>query len=124
MMIQTTPITQEILDKVEGIAKDMLEERFAADGFIFDPIIVERKIDHYGDEYVDVLAVFDGKTKLLDVGWRVSMPRRMRSKLESEGIYVGNAIGTNFEKKSEWDYIQKHGWDYIEEHGWPEDDEL
>ena len=82
MMIQTTPITQEILDKVEGIAKDMLEERFAADGFIFDPIIVERKIDHYGDEYVDVLASCStAKRSCWMWAGRVSAwPRRMRSK--------------------------------------------
>lgn len=124
MMIQTTPITQEILDKVEGIAKDMLEERFAADGFIFDPIIVERKIDHYGEEYVDISIVYDGKTNLPDVGWRVSMARRIHEKLEADGIYLGNAIGKSFVLKAEWDYVQKHGWDYVEEHGWPEDDEL
>ena len=124
MMIQITPITQELLDKVEIIAREMLEERFTPDGLVFDPIIVERKIDHYGDEYIDIHIVYDGKTKLLDVDWRVNMARRIHEKLEEEGIYLGNAIGRKFEKKSEWDYIQKHGWDYIEEHGWPEDDEL
>ena len=124
MMQQATPITQEIMDRVEAIARDMLEERFTPDGFIFDPIIVERKIDHYGDEYIDIHIVYDGKTKLLDVDWRISMARRIHEKLEADGIYLANAIGRNFETKLEWDYIQKHGWDYIEEHGWPEDDEL
>lgn len=123
-MMHATPVTKDIIDRVEDIARDMLEERFASDGLIFDPIIVERKIDHYGDEYIDIRIVFDGKAKLLDVGWTISMSRRIHEKLEAEGIFLGNAIGKRFEKKSEWEYIRKHGWDYIEEHGWPEDDEL
>ena len=126
MIIRISPITQEILDKVEVIVKDMLEERFAADGLVFDPIFVERKIDYYDDEYIDIRIVFDGKEKLLDVDWTISMARRIHEELEAEGIYLGNAIGKRFVKKSEWDYTQKHGWDYIEEHGWPpeDDDEL
>ena len=82
MMQQATPITQEILDRVEVIARDLLEERFASDGFIFDPIIVERKIDHYGDEFVDIRIVYDGKSKLLDVSWRLSLVGRIHSELE------------------------------------------
>ena len=124
MMQQATPITQEILDRVEVIARDLLEERFASDGFIFDPIIVERKIDHYGDEFVDIRIVYDGKSKLLDVSWRLSLVGRIHSELEAEGVYLPNTIGKSFEKKSEWDYVQKYGWDYVEEHGWPEDDDL
>lgn len=124
MMIQTTPITQELLDKVEVIARDMLEERFTPDGFIFDPIIVERKIDHYGDEFIDIRIVFAGDQKLLDAGWTVSMPRHIRSKLDAEGIYLPNMIGKRFMLKTDWDYVQKHGWDYVIEHGWPEEDEL
>ena len=124
MMQQATPITQEIIDRVKVFARDMLEERFASDGFIFDPIIVERKIDHYGDEFIDIRTVFDGDQKLLDAGWTVSMSRRIRTKLEAEGIYLANMIGKRFVLKAEWDYVQKHGWDYVEEHGWPDVDEL
>ena len=120
MMQQATPITQEILDRAGDIAREMLEERFTSDGFVFDPIIVERKIDHYGDEYIDILIVFDGKISLLDPGWTVGLPVRMRSMMAEEGIHLTNVINTEFEVKVEWDYIQKHGWDYVEEHGWPE----
>ena len=120
MMQQATPITQEILDRAGDIAREMLEERFTPDGFVFDPIIVERKIDHYGDEYIDILIVFDGKISLLDPGWTVGLPVRMRSMMAEEGINLARVIGTGFEIKVEWDYIQKHGWDYVEEHGWPE----
>ena len=123
-MMHATPITEEIIDRVEDIAREMLEERFASDGLIFDPIIVERKIDHYGDEYIDIRIVLDGKVKQLDVGWTTGMVRRIHSKLEGEGIYLTNTIGKRFTEKVEWDYVQKHGWEYVEEHGWPEDDEL
>ena len=118
-MMQATPITQEIIDRVEDIAREMLEERFAPDGLVFDPIIVERKIDHYGDEFIDIRTVFDGDQKLLDAGWTVSFPRHIHENLEADGIYLANAIGTRFMLKVEWDYVRKHGWDYVEEHGWP-----
>lgn len=120
MMQQATPITQEILNRAGDIAREMLEERFAPDGLVFDPIIVERKIDHYGDEYIDILTVFDGKMNLLDPGWTVGLPIHIRSKMAEEGIHLANVINTGFVVKVEWDYVQKHGWDYVEEHGWPE----
>ena len=123
MMQQATPITQEILNRAGDIAREMLEGRFALDGLVFDPIIVERKIDHYGDEYIDIRIVFDGKVKQLDVSWTVGMVGWIHSKLEGEGIYLTNTIGKRFTEKVEWDYVQKHGWDYVEEHGWPKEDE-
>ena len=123
-MMQATPITQQIIERVEDIVRELLEERFASDGLVFDPIIVERKIDHYGDEYIDVRIIFDGNAKLLDVDWRLNLVGRIHSKLETEGVYLPNTIGKSFEKRSEWDYVQRYGWDYVEEHGWPEDDEL
>ena len=123
-MMHATPITEEIIERVADIVKEMLAERFALEGLVFDPIIVERKIDHYGDEYIDILMVFNGKVEQLDVDWTISMSRRIRSKLESEGIYLANMIGKGFVEKVEWDYVQKHGWEYVEEHGWPAEDEL
>ena len=123
-MMQATPITKEVTDRVEDIVREMLTERFAPDGFVFDPIFVERKIDHYGDEYIDIRTVFDGDQKLLDPGWTVSLSGRIHTKLEDEGVNLLNTIGTRFVLKIEWDYVQKHGWEYVEEHGWPEDNEL
>ncbi len=123
-MMQATPITQQIIERVEDIVRELLEERFAPDGLVFDPIIVERKIDHYGDEYIDVRIIFDGKVEQLDVGWTVGMVDRMHSKLEGEGIYLTNTIGKRFTEKTDWDYVQEHGWDYVIEHGWPADDDL
>ena len=121
-MMHATPITEEIMDRVEDIAREMLEERFAPDGLAFDPIIVERKIDYYGDEYIDIRIVLDGKVKQLDVSWTIGMVDRIHSKLEGEGIYLTNTIGKRFMEKTDWDYVQKHGWDYVIEHGWPEED--
>lgn len=123
-MIHATPITEKVIERVADIAKEMLEERFAPEGLVFDPILVERKIDHYGDEYVDIRMVFNGKVEQLDVDWTIGMSGRIRSKLEAEGIYLANMIGRGFVEKVEWDYVQKHGWEYVEEHGWPEEDEL
>ena len=119
-MMQATPITQEIIERVQDIVREMLDERFAADEIVFDPIIVERKIDHYGDEYIDITIVFDGNMNLLDVDWRIGIIDWLHSKLESEGAYLANVIGVRFENKVEWEYLRKYGWEYVDEHGWPE----
>ena len=39
--------TQEVIDKVEGLVRKDLEGRFQ-DEFVFDPIIVNPELDHYG----------------------------------------------------------------------------
>lgn len=104
-MMQATPITKEVKEKVTNIVKETLAGRFTDDEFIFGPIIVQPKIDHYGDEYIQIIIVFDGDQELLDPGWTLSLGRRIRPKMESEGIYVTNVLSKSFIEKSEWEEL-------------------
>lgn len=108
-MMIATPVTKEVADKVEDIVKETLAERFTDDEFIFDPIIVQPKIDHYGDEYIQILIIFDGDQELLDPGWTGSLVGRIIPKMEAEGIYVTNTPGKGFIEKSEWEELLATG---------------
>ena len=66
--------TAELATKIAGIAKNLLYERFG-DDFVFDPIWVERKVDHDDDDYLELNIVFDGDQNKLDPGWTVSLGR-------------------------------------------------
>lgn len=50
---------------VANIVRETLAQHFK-DEFVFDPIIVEPKIDHDGDKYLNITRVFDGDQKRLD----------------------------------------------------------
>ena len=90
---------------VRRIMKETLEERFKDDEFVFDPIVVVPTIDEWGPDsdgstYLQILVVFDGDWKKLDIDWISSLIRRIRPKLNEEGIDEFPAPG--FVGKSEW----------------------
>ena len=100
-----TPLTDDVLEKVAHIVRQTLDERFSSDEFIFDPIVVEPCIDHYGDEFINIKIVYVGDRKLLDPGWTVGLVRRIRPKMKDAGIHV-----TNFPHKT---FIPKHEWEEL-----------
>ena len=51
--------TKTQTDVVANIVRETLVQRFK-DEFVFDPIIVEPKIDHDGNKYLNITIVFDG----------------------------------------------------------------
>lgn len=70
--------------------------------FVFDPIRVEPQIDYWGDgeEYLEVIIVFDGDQKLLSPRWTVGLTSRLRDRLEDAGIEAFPV--TRFMEKSDW----------------------
>lgn len=93
-------ITKTATDAVAKLVGDALRERFKDDGLVFDPIIVERAIDHYGDEYVDIFVIFDGDQKKLDARWINGLRMMLNPELEELGVPA--IPGLSFVEKSEW----------------------
>ena len=106
-MTTATQVTKDVTEKVARIVKNTLDKRFGNDDIVFDRIIVEPKIDHYGDEYIDILIVYVGDRKILDPGWTVGLVRRILPKMEAEGIYVTNVPSKSFIPKFEWEQLQR-----------------
>ena len=94
-------ISAETMDQVAALTRKILEERFG-DDFVFDPILVMSRIDHYGDEYVEIKVVYDGDMKNLDPGWTVGLSRRTWDALEALGV-PGLPAGYGFVEKSDWE---------------------
>ena len=93
-------VSAEVLEKVADIARDLLEERFG-DDFRFDPIIVNRKVDHDGDEFLEIRIIYDGDAKNLDLDWTLSMGRLMEPALLKIG--VAELPSRAFIEKSDWE---------------------
>lgn len=91
--------TAELATKIAGIARNLLYERFG-DDFVFDPIWVERKVDHDDEDYLELNIVFDGDQNKLDPGWTVGIGRRMRPALREIG--VEEIPDHAFHDKNEW----------------------
>ena len=101
-------ISAENKQKIAGLVKDLLIERFH-ERFVFDPIVVQHEIDHDGDEYLDIYIVFDGDQKNLDPGWTIKIPGHIWP--ESIAIGVPSVPGISFVEKSEWEelFASKYG---------------
>ncbi len=95
---------QEVIEKVENIIKKDLEERFK-DEFVFDPIIVNPELDHYGDEFLHIYIVFEGDQKKLDPKWTVGIEDRLLMQLAEDEL--PHTPGHAFIEKSEWKEV--HG---------------
>ena len=93
-------VSPETMEKVADIARDLLEERFG-DDFVFDPIIVNQKVDHDGDEYLEIRIIYDGDVKKLDLDWTLSMGRLMEPALLEIG--VAELPSRAFIEKSDWE---------------------
>ena len=99
-------MTTKTQDAVANIVREILAQRFK-DEFVFDPIIVEPKIDHDGDKYLSITIVFDGDQKRLDAEWTLSLIRRIRPKLMEQGIDDFLFLSKSFIEKSEWEAVQE-----------------
>lgn len=101
-------MNQELREKVAGIVRETLAERFAGE-FVFDPITVIPAVDEYGDgdgqPYLRIMIVFDGDQKALDPHWTSGLIRRIRPRLIAEG--VEEFPSTSFVEKSEWPRLER-----------------
>ncbi len=98
----TTP--QEVIKRVESLIRNDLEERFK-DEFVFDPIIVNPELDHYGDEFLHIYIVYDGDRKKLDTKWTIGIETRLLQQLP-EGE-LPHTPGHSFIPVSEWKKFYK-----------------
>ena len=92
-------VITEPLAKVRTLVHDYLNEQFPV-GFVFDPIDVTLKIDHDGDEYLNIFIVYEGDPDLLDVRRTIPMVRIIRPDLLE--MDFPNIPITLFVEKSEW----------------------
>ena len=100
-------ITKEVTDKFAVVVGNHLRERFK-DDFVFDPIIVERAVDYYGDgkEYLDIFIIYDGDYENLDPRWTSGLSVMLWPEREEYGITSVPSI--SFVEKSEWEAVY-HG---------------
>ena len=98
--------TKTQTDTVVNIVRETLTQRFK-DEFVFDPIIVEPKIDHDGDKYLNITIVFAGDHKRLDAEWTLSLTRRIRPKLMELEIDDFLYLSKSFVEKSEWEAVRE-----------------
>ncbi len=69
-------VTEDPTGMIGTMIREMLEEQFK-DLFLFDPIVVEVKTDHEGDDYLHTYIVFDGDFDKLDPGWTVDLSEKL-----------------------------------------------
>lgn len=99
-------MTQETLENVGEIVREMLDERFAGD-FVFDPIrVIPTEGYRDGEPYLKIMIVFDGDQRRLDPGWTGHLTGRLRRKLTELGIE--DFPITYFIEKSEWPWMSRH----------------
>lgn len=89
-------------DTVRNLVAEDLNGRFG-DEFVFDPILVETRIDYQGDgkEYFLVSVVFDGDQGNLDPHWTGGLIMRILPEMQKIGIEAWPV--PRFIEKSEWD---------------------
>ncbi len=97
-------VSQEEKTEMAQMLKDALVERFQ-DDFVFDPISVVQRIDHYGDPYLHAAIVFVGNQELLDPGFTATLGKVVTSKLTELGIQ--NPMVTSFIDKPSWNRRKK-----------------
>ena len=90
---------QKVREVAARFVREDLESRFG-DAFVFDPILVEQRVDHDGEEYLRIDIVFDGDQRNLDPEWTAGLLLRLHLKLRELGI--ASIPSPHFIKKSEW----------------------
>ena len=98
----TTP--QEVIERVEDFVRKDLEGRFK-DEFVFDQVIANPELDHYGDEFLHIYIIFDGNQKNLDPRWTNGIEDRLLMQLPMGEL--ANTPGHSFIEKSEWKRFHK-----------------
>ena len=93
-------LTDEKAAKVAEITRNLLEERFGSD-FVFDPIIVKARVDHYDNDYLEIQVVYDGDYDKLDNKWLLGLTRRMRPELLA--LELDDHPFHHFTEKSDWE---------------------
>ena len=96
--------SQAVRDKVAGLVRQDLEER-VGDKLAFGPIIVEDKVDHDDEDYLDITIIYDGDREHLDSDTTVGLVRRITPQLLELGTPW--PPGKSFVVKREWEARRK-----------------
>ena len=94
-----SPVAEDPTGEIGNTIWRMLEEHFQG-ALVFDPIVVEIKTDHEGDDYVHTYIVFDGDFDKLDHDWTMKLSGKLWRRAEELG-YPGIPV-QSFVHKSEW----------------------
>ena len=97
-----TKTPQEVVQKVQNIVRRCLAERYK-DEFVFDPIIVQPRLDHDGDEYLDIWIVYDGDYEKLDTHWNGGLTGLIFEEVTDDELPVFPS--RNFVPRPEWEKI-------------------
>ena len=92
--------SQAVRDKVADLVRQDLEERLG-DKLVFDPIIVEDKVDHDDEDYLDITIIYDGDRKHLDSDTTVGLVDRITPRLLELGTPW--PPGRSFVERWEWE---------------------
>lgn len=110
MKIRDPRINRERDEKVIAVVRQFLDERFTADEFVFNPIVVIPTYDEWGPHatgelYLRILIIYDGDQKNLDVRWTGELIGQVREELLDQDIEEW----PNFSwiPKSEWPWLEK-----------------
>ena len=109
----TTAKQQETHLIVKSIVQQMLEDKFSADDITFNEITVETRIDHTGEDYIDIRIFYTGDHEVLDPRWTVTLPRIIANEMERRGLVVEKVPFETFIDQEEWDEIKD--WDFFDE---------
>ena len=96
-MATTTP--KEVTEEVARIAWELLDERYG-NTLPLDRIAVIPKIDRYGDEYLAIYIVYEGRPEMLDTKWALRFPVLMGPELRQLG--VDTFPSTSYVPSDEW----------------------
>ena len=93
---------QMLYQQIRVIVRQTLAERFSEEEFVFEPVVVSRTTDKFGDNsaYLRIVIVFDGDQRGLDPAWTSGFLTRIQPKLIEAGIEEFPSV--SFIEKSEW----------------------
>ena len=93
-------LTKEQAEKLTDAIMTTLHKRFE-DEFIFGPIVMETKVDYYGDEYLKIRIIYEGDRAKLDPAWTLGLMGRIRPTLDE--LEISGTPSKSFVSKTEWE---------------------
>ena len=97
-----SPVAEDPTGEIGNTIWKMLEEHFQG-ALVFDPIVVEIKTDHEGDDYIHTYIVYHGGFDELDHDWTMKLSGKLWPRSRELG-YPAIPI-QSFVPKSEWKHL-------------------
>ena len=91
----------EAMTKVKDMVAEYLDDQFH-DLFVFAPISVTPRIDHDGDDYLNIFVVYEGAPEHLDVAKTLPLADHIYPRLRDMSLGHYYHV-TRFVEKSEWE---------------------